>query len=287
MTVTGTTFDRMRVTPKDDALINQMAMSDQDFLVKWYGDDWKTEQDGLNLTIKTGAAVIAGRLIRVTEPESLIIPASSEGYVVITIDLTQQNTSTGTPGQDDYTPVNNQVKIETVTELVTGDISEDGSIYMFPIWKYKSTTNSFVLGSGEKNIWEIRFSSNWENKYTDNHCRIRDHGDYFRFEGYCTPKKAIPAGVASEIFQCAPRESAYGGMGYQPMSLQIASLNEPYLYNMILDLSSNSMILKSCINLRTGAMTQVNAGWVINLGMIIIPKYYNSKKLWVDHSIAW
>lgn len=144
MTITGYQFDRMRVTPANDALLNA-HLSQGNKVVKGYRNNLNVQASGLNVYVDTGAALINGRLVEVTEQHTILVGANTTGYIVLTVDLSQQNTSEGTPGNEDYTPINNQVRCESVSSLVQQDILNDGKIYTFPLATYSSSGTSVTV----------------------------------------------------------------------------------------------------------------------------------------------
>lgn len=168
MTILAHTFDRQRITPASDALLyatmlnnglanhhrydtwqygtNQKSIGK---ILPGYKDEMKTTINGSNIIVGTGACVVFGRLLEVVEPETIPIPSSATGTVPICvrIDLTQQNTSSGTPGSDDYVAINNQVSIGLVTGTKNEEnLAEGGHLYD---WKFAELTNA---GSGAPGI---------------------------------------------------------------------------------------------------------------------------------------
>lgn len=151
MTINAITFDRMRVTPGDDSLVYQEIIGDSDQILTTYGDRLKTTTSGLNVYVSSGAAIIRGRLVRISDLESITVTANSSGYICITIDLTKVNTSTGTPGSGDYVASNNQVRLEAVSTLVKQDLHNGGKIYTFPIAKYTANGATVTLTDEQAN----------------------------------------------------------------------------------------------------------------------------------------
>lgn len=150
MVMTGTTFDRMRVTPKMDALLYQHATQILAQVLYGYEDGLSSSATGLKVTTQKGAAIIYGRLCVNDAPVDTAIPANTKGYLCIVIDLTQVNTSTGTPGQDDYVAVNNQVSLKAITAanldaLTQEDLLNGGNIYQMPLYQYSATGSAVTL----------------------------------------------------------------------------------------------------------------------------------------------
>lgn len=162
MTVTGSTFDRMRVTPVDDSRM-YYGLGKRNFIVKnIYGDGFAQTVNGLEVTLAPGVAVVEGRLVESTEPVTLAVPANSKGHLVITIDLSKENTSTGTPGQPDYSPVNNQVSMRVVTNLTRQDLTNGGLVYDFPIVSFTSTGSAVTLAANGEFGFKPKLEAPWE-----------------------------------------------------------------------------------------------------------------------------
>ena len=142
MTLQGYQFDKAKVTPEADAqLYSYLAQSSDNKVISGL----TVTATGLNVYLAAGKALVQGRLVEVTQQHQLTAQANATGYVCITVDLTQINTATGTPGTSDYAPVNNQLRLELVDILNQQNLSDGGLIYTFPIYSYTSTGTSVSL----------------------------------------------------------------------------------------------------------------------------------------------
>ncbi len=142
MTLQGYQFDKAKVTPEADAaLYSYLAQSSDNKVISGL----TATATGLNVYVASGKALVQGRLIENTQQVQLTAQANKTGYICITIDLTQDNTSTGTPGTSTYLPVNNQLRLELVDTLNKQDLNSDGLIYTFPIYSYVSTGTTVTL----------------------------------------------------------------------------------------------------------------------------------------------
>ena len=151
MTLQGYQFDKAKVTPESDAqLYSYLAQGGLDNKV---ASGMAATSTGLNIYVATGKALVQGRWIAIQQQEQLSAQANTSGYVAITIDLTQPNTATGTPGTSDYAPVNNQLRLELVAILNQQNLSNDGLIYTFPIYSYSTTGTSVTLTKLTANYW--------------------------------------------------------------------------------------------------------------------------------------
>lgn len=140
--ITGYTFDRAKVTPMQDSTLYDFLNYGDNTVIPGIGSSMSVSVNGLTCTIAPGKAVVCGRVIEITVPQDVQIPASSTGYLCLTIDLSQTNTSSGTPGQTDYTFVINQVRAEFVTSLTQNNLFNGELIYNFPLGSVTSTATT-------------------------------------------------------------------------------------------------------------------------------------------------
>ena len=149
MTLKGYQFDKAKVTPEADAqLYSYLAQGSDNKVISGL----TATATGLNIYVASGKALVQGRLVEVTQQHQLTAQANKTGYVCITIDLTQNNTSTGTPGSIGYLPINNQLRLELVNNLTQQDLNNGGLIYTFPIYSYVSTGTSITLTKIDKSF---------------------------------------------------------------------------------------------------------------------------------------
>ena len=163
MTITGSTFDRMRVTPINDSRTYYGAYARNVIVRNVYGGNgFNRTVNGLEVTINPGIAMIMGRQVELTDAVTLAVPANSRGYLVITIDLSKENTSTGIPGQPDYSPVNNQVSMRVVTTLTQQDLTDGGQVYDFPLYSYTSTGSAVTTYNHGEFGFKPTLNAPWE-----------------------------------------------------------------------------------------------------------------------------
>ena len=150
MTLQGYQFDKAKVTPEADAQVNSYLAQNFDNKII---SGMTATSTGLNVYIASGKALVQGRLIENAQQMQLTAQANKTGYVCITIDLTQTNTSTGAPGTSNYVPVNNQLRLELVEVLNQQNLNNNGLIYTFPIYSYSATGTSVTLTKLTTNYW--------------------------------------------------------------------------------------------------------------------------------------
>ena len=151
MTLQGYQFDKAKVTPEADAqLYSYLAKASDNKVISGL----TVTATGLNVYVAAGKALVQGRLVEVTQQHQLTAQANKTGYVCITIDLTQNNTSTGTPGTSGYLPVNNQLRLELVDVLNQQYLNSGGLIYTFPLYSYVSTGATVTLTKIDKSFFK-------------------------------------------------------------------------------------------------------------------------------------
>ena len=149
MTLQGYQFDKAKVTPEADAqLYSYLAQSSDNKVIS----GMTATTTGLNVYVASGKALVQGRLVEVTQQHQLTAQANKTGYVCITIDLTQTNTSTGAPGTSNYVPVNNQLRLELVETLNRQDLNSGEFVHTFPLYAYTSTGTSVALTKLDKSF---------------------------------------------------------------------------------------------------------------------------------------
>ena len=166
MGLKGYTFDRMKISPKADALLYHTMLDSNDRIVKGYKDELKVVATGLNTYVSPGACVVQGRMIEIDEEMQLSVSPNDSGYVCIVIDLTQINASAGEAGTPEYTTVNNQIRLEVVKELVQQDLHNGGQLYTFPLASFTSIGTTVNLTKINHNQRIVESGSNTNGSWT-------------------------------------------------------------------------------------------------------------------------
>lgn len=140
----GYQFDKMRVTPANDALVLSAANYQPPFVIDNYRGDCRISANGTTgVTVDTGAFFIYGRLVEILEPITVPVPSANGAYsICLKIDLSQANSASGDPLTADYTVTNNQISIVIVSgdayqhhmnsNVIKQNLLTDGLVYMHP-----------------------------------------------------------------------------------------------------------------------------------------------------------
>lgn len=197
MTLQGYQFDKAKVTPEADAqLYSYLAQASDNKVISGL----TATATGLNVYVASGKALVQGRLVESGQQMQLTAQANKTGYVCITIDLTQDNTSTGTPGTSGYVPINNQLRLELVDTLNQQNLNSGGLIYTFPIYSYVSTGATLTLTKILKNYKIL--DSNYAGLAVDANinqgagkldCAIKDNVLHFSLYGFAI-RNAVNSG---------------------------------------------------------------------------------------------
>ncbi|HEL1640807.1 TPA: hypothetical protein TXL57_001747 [Streptococcus suis] len=154
MTIVGYQFDRAKVSASNDAALYNSLANGKSYILDGQGSGLQVTVSGLTATVGTGMALICGRLVEVTEAETVTLPASSKGYLVIAINLSKSNTSVGTLGMEDYSVVNNQLSVKFVTNLTQQSLTNGGLAHTFNLGAVTTTTSSatFTKAAGTQSV---------------------------------------------------------------------------------------------------------------------------------------
>lgn len=191
MAITMYQSDRNFVTPANDASLYSALSGDTSGVIN-RGNQLKITVNGLTATIATGQAIVLGRLVEVTTPQTVTLPANSNGNICIVIDLSKANDIVGQAGQNNYEVTVNQVYISGVTgSLVQDDINNGGFIYELPLATFSTTSTAATVTQNNP----ILNDSGWLNLDTKStgaklwgnpnyaQYRVRDNVVFLRWRG--------------------------------------------------------------------------------------------------------
>ena len=150
--------DRAPVYPANDASLFSAITNGQSVILP-RGNKFNITVNGLVATIGTGQAVIQGRLIEITQPETLTLPANSSGYIAIVVDLTKTNDVSGSVGTQNYSVKVNQVYLAAVTGTLTqDDLNNGGFVNEMAIAKFTTTTTTATTTVQQN----LMFDTGWQ-----------------------------------------------------------------------------------------------------------------------------
>ncbi len=145
MAITMYQSDRNFVTPANDASLYSALGGDTSGVLR-RGNMLNITTSGLTATVDTGQVVVLGRLVEVTTPTQVTLPANSQGQLCIVIDLSKTNSVSGSAGNSDYSVTVNQVYLATVTgSLTQDDINNGGFIYELPLGTFSTSATSATV----------------------------------------------------------------------------------------------------------------------------------------------
>ncbi|MCC8439859.1 hypothetical protein CRI85_05865 [Leuconostoc pseudomesenteroides] len=159
MAITMYQSDRNTVSPANDASLYTAITNGQSVILP-RGNNFNITVNGLVATIGTGQAIIQGRLIEITQPETLTLPANSSGYIAIVVDLTKTNDVSGEIGTPSYSVKVNQVYLAAVTGTLTqDDLNNGGFVNEMAIAKFTTTTTTATTTVQQN----LMFDTGWQN----------------------------------------------------------------------------------------------------------------------------
>lgn len=194
MSITMYQADRNFVSPSNDASLYSAINGDTSGVIK-RANQLKMTVNGLTVTTQTGSAIILGRLVEITSPETLVLPANSSGSICIVIDLSKKNDVSGSAGDVDYSVTVNQVYMSAVTGTLTQEnINDGGFIYELPLATFNSTATSATIKQNNPILndtgWlDLDTKSVGSNVWSDNGAsayaqyRVRDNVVFLRWRG--------------------------------------------------------------------------------------------------------
>lgn len=175
MTITMYQSDRNTVSPANDASLYAAITNGQSVILP-RGNKFNITVNGLVATIGTGQAIIQGRLIEITQPETLTLPANSSGYIAIAVDLTKTNDVSGSAGTPSYSVKVNQVYLVAVKRTLTkDDLNNGGFVHEIAIAKFTTTTTT-ATATVQQNLM---FDTGWMNIPLATGTKVLDIGTGF------------------------------------------------------------------------------------------------------------
>jgi len=120
MALIGYQFENMKINPEDDAMLYYAIMGNvfyRQLNSTNSGLFTAFTKSGDYITIQPSAHVVAGRLVKVTTPETFNVPSGST--LVFKINLHEDNIASGNIHDDTYRVENHQLKLEVVASSIS------------------------------------------------------------------------------------------------------------------------------------------------------------------------
>lgn len=113
------------ILTKEDASLYDLLAGNIDFVISGIGNQLEVTSSGLTITLKTGQCLIKGRhVVETLGNTTLLLPAYSTGYIVISYDITKVN------GQE--------AELMYVSSIVSEDLNNNGQRRDFPLYSFVS-----------------------------------------------------------------------------------------------------------------------------------------------------
>lgn len=158
------------IKAKQDGALYNVAVNNQDFVIKGCGGEMALSNNGLVVTVQSGEAVVHGRHVTGETSNTITLPANSSGYLCLRVDLTQ---TTG-----------NEALLFATPTPAKNEINWAGTVYDMELARF--TTNSTAVttltdmrkvqntATSKSEITPITLlASNWSgNTYTISDSRI-------------------------------------------------------------------------------------------------------------------
>lgn len=150
--IKGYPFDKAQSFASEERRTLNSLFGDTSGIVTGIGDqEGSLTTVGLQTTIGTVTIAAKGSWYRTDTPIKVTLPPSVSGYILARVDLSEENTSTGSASDGSYNYALNQVRFLVTTESpVKENLLLAGNIYDIILAKFTtSTTNAVVTDSRE------------------------------------------------------------------------------------------------------------------------------------------
>lgn len=120
------------ILTKEDAALYDLLAGSLDFVISGIGNQLEVTSSGLTITLKTGQCLIKGRhVVETIGNTTLLLPANSSGYIVISYDITKANGF--------------EAELMYVSSLISEDLNNNGQRRDFPLYSFVSTAAVITL----------------------------------------------------------------------------------------------------------------------------------------------
>jgi len=150
---TGYQFEKGIVNANNDrALFDYLAWRREGVIPNIGHECEITTNGGLTVFVGKGAILVQGSMIEITEAQEIEITPLSSGFIVATVDLLEQNVSSGSVSQGTYEVDINQCRIEAVPTLVQHDLLNGGDIRMIELASYEADHGTVQITPAPKGV---------------------------------------------------------------------------------------------------------------------------------------
>lgn len=150
--IKGYPFDRAQSFASEERRTLNSLIGDTSGIVSGIGDqEGSLTTVGLQVTIGTMTAVAKGSWFRTDAPTKVTLPPSVTGYILARVNLSEENTSSGSASDGTYQYALNQVRFLATTESpIKENLLLAGNVYDIILAKFTtSTTDAVVTDSRE------------------------------------------------------------------------------------------------------------------------------------------
>lgn len=145
--IKGYPFDRAQSFASEERRTLNSLIGDTSGIVSGIGDqEGSLTTVGLEVTIGTMTGVAKGSWFRTDAPTKVTLPPSVTGYILARVDLSEENTSSGSASDGTYQYALNQVRFLATTESpVKENLLLAGNVYDIILAKFVTSTTDAVV----------------------------------------------------------------------------------------------------------------------------------------------
>lgn len=145
--IKGYPFDRAQSFASEERRTLNSLIGDTSGIVSGIGDqEGRLTTVGLQVTIGTMTGVAKGSWFRTDAPTKVTLPPSVTGYILARVNLSEENTSSGSASDGTYQYALNQVRFLATTESpVKENLLLAGNVYDIILAKFVSSTTGAVV----------------------------------------------------------------------------------------------------------------------------------------------
>lgn len=158
------------ISASQDGALYNVAVNNQDFIIKGIGNEMSLSNNGLVVTVESGEAVLHGRHITAETSNSITLPPNTTGFLCLRIDLSQT--------------VGNEALLYATPTVTNEEINWNGTIYDFKLASFSTNNTAVTVLTDLRKVQNtssskaemtpiVLLASNWSGgKYTISDSRI-------------------------------------------------------------------------------------------------------------------